>query len=52
LVEDELEKGTLKEILPGCAPKPKPVHLLYKTKQLSLKNRTFVDFLLSELNRT
>lgn len=52
LVEEELEKGTLKEILPGCAPKPKPVHLLYKTKQLSLKNRTFVDFLLSELNLT
>lgn len=49
LVKDELEKGTLKEILVGQAPKPKPIHLLYKTKQLSLKNRTFADFILSEL---
>ncbi|MEF1244989.1 LysR family transcriptional regulator, partial [Vibrio campbellii] len=29
---------------------PKPIHLLYRSKQLSLKNRTFVEFVLSEMN--
>ena len=52
LVEEELEKGALQEILVGQTPKPKPIHLLYKTKQLSLKNRTFVDFVLNELALT
>lgn len=52
LVEKELEKGALQEILVGQTPKPKPIHLLYKAKQLSLKNRTFVDFVLSELALT
>ncbi|MDK9736781.1 LysR family transcriptional regulator [Vibrio sp. D404a] len=52
LVEEELEKGVLQEILVGQTPKPKPIHLLYKTKQLSLKNRTFVDFVLNELALT
>ncbi|MGI9874032.1 LysR substrate-binding domain-containing protein [Vibrio chagasii] len=49
LVAEEIERGALLEILPGMAPLPKPIHLLYKTKQLSLKNRTFVEFLLAEL---
>ncbi|MGF1755847.1 LysR family transcriptional regulator [Vibrio makurazakiensis] len=49
LVEEEMSKGTLIEILSDTLPAPKPIHLLYKTKQLSLKNRTFVDFLLNEL---
>ncbi len=49
LVSEEIERGALLEILPGMAPLPKPIHLLYKTKQLSLKNRTFVEFLLAEL---
>ncbi|NMU76277.1 LysR family transcriptional regulator, partial [Vibrio parahaemolyticus] len=31
-------------------PKPKPIHLLYRSKQLSLKNRTLVDFILSHVN--
>ena len=47
LVAEEIERGMLLEILPGMAPLPKPIHLLYKTKQLSLKNRTFVEFLLA-----
>ncbi|OED74342.1 LysR family transcriptional regulator [Vibrio splendidus ZS-139] len=50
LVAEEIERGMLLEILPGMAPLPKPIHLLYKTKQLSLKNRTFVEFLLSTLS--
>ncbi len=51
LVAEEIERGTLLEILPGMSPSPKPIHLLYKTKQLSLKNRTFVEFLLAELSK-
>ena len=50
LVAEEIERGMLLEILPGMAPSPKPIHLLYKTKQLSLKNRTFVEFLLATLS--
>ena len=50
LVAEEIERGLLLEILPGMAPLPKPIHLLYKTKQLSLKNRTFVEFLLASLS--
>lgn len=50
LVAEEIERGMLLEILPGMAPLPKPIHLLYKTKQLSLKNRTFVEFLLAALS--
>ena len=51
LVSEEIERGALLEILAGMAPLPKPIHLLYKTKQLSLKNRTFVEFLLAELSK-
>jgi hypothetical protein len=50
LVSEEIERGALLEILAGMAPLPKPIHLLYKTKQLSLKNRTFVEFLLAALS--
>jgi len=50
LVAEEVKRGALLEILPGMAPLPKPIHLLYKTKQLSLKNRTFVEFLLAALS--
>ena len=51
LVSEEIDRGALLEILPGMAPLPKPIHLLYKTKQLSLKNRTFVEFLLASLSK-
>ncbi|MEZ8383640.1 LysR substrate-binding domain-containing protein [Vibrio splendidus] len=50
LVAEEIDRGMLLEILHGMAPLPKPIHLLYKTKQLSLKNRTFVEFLLTSLS--
>ncbi|ROR28040.1 LysR family transcriptional regulator [Vibrio crassostreae] len=51
LVSEEIDRGALLEVLPGMAPLPKPIHLLYKTKQLSLKNRTFVEFLLASLSK-
>ena len=50
LVEQEIQSGALVEILQQHAPKPKPIHLLYRSKQLSLKNRTLVDFVLSHVN--
>lgn len=50
LIAEEIKRGALLEILPSMAPLPKPIHLLYKTKQLSLKNRTFVEFLLAALS--
>ncbi|MEZ9579402.1 MULTISPECIES: LysR substrate-binding domain-containing protein [unclassified Vibrio] len=31
LVAEEIDRGALLEILPGMAPLPKPIHLLYKT---------------------
>lgn len=46
LVEPEIESGLLVEILKDAVPKAKPIHLLYRSKHLSLKNRTFVDFVL------
>ncbi|MFN3014704.1 LysR substrate-binding domain-containing protein [Vibrio coralliilyticus] len=46
LVEDDLANGRLVEILKQDVPAPKPIHLLYKSKRLSLKNRTFADFIL------
>ncbi len=51
LVAEEIERGALLEVLAGMALLLKPIHLLYKTKQLSLKNRTFVEFLLAELSK-
>lgn len=49
LLDKELEEGSLKPILMEYAPTPSAIHLLYKDKSLSLKNRTFVEFALSAL---
>lgn len=46
LLKDEIESGSLVEILQHEVPTAKPIHLLYRTKHLSLKNRTFIDFVL------
>ncbi|MGB7997220.1 MAG: LysR family transcriptional regulator [Photobacterium halotolerans] len=46
LVEHEIESGRLVEILKDAVPEARPINLLYRSKHLSLKNRTFVDFLL------
>lgn len=50
LVEAEIESGQLMEVLPDAVPKAKPIHLLYRSKKLSLKNRTFVDFVVAAIN--
>ncbi|MDV7104577.1 LysR family transcriptional regulator [Vibrio sp. TH_r3] len=50
LVEEEIQSETLIELLQTYTPRPKPIHLLYRSKQLSLKNRTFVDFVLRKVN--
>lgn len=44
LLADELKSGSLVQLLKQFSPKPAPIHLLYKDKQLSVKNRTFVEF--------
>lgn len=46
LVAQEIESGLLVDILKEQAPKAKPIHLLYRSKHLTLKNRTFVDYVL------
>ncbi|QUJ70430.1 LysR family transcriptional regulator (plasmid) [Photobacterium sp. GJ3] len=50
LVEQEIASGHLVEILKDAVPKAKPIHLLYRSKHLSLKNRTFIDFVLGAVN--
>lgn len=50
LVEPEIESGQLMEILQDAVPNAKPIHLLYRSKNLSLKNRTFVDFVVAAVN--
>ncbi|WCE32402.1 LysR substrate-binding domain-containing protein [Vibrio sp. SCSIO 43137] len=49
LLTEELESGRLTQILTSHTPKPSPIHLLYKDKQLSVKNRTFVEFVLASI---
>ncbi|MEZ9232888.1 LysR family transcriptional regulator [Vibrio amylolyticus] len=50
LVQEEVDSGKLVEILEGSAPKAKPINLLYRSKHLSLKNRTFINFVLDAIN--
>lgn len=51
LIAQQLADGTLQPVLPQSLPEPSPINLLYKDKQLSLKNRTFVDFVLASLRK-
>ncbi|WP_206696891.1 LysR family transcriptional regulator [Marinomonas algicola] len=51
LVKDALEKGVLVEILQKYTPAPMGVNLLYKTKQLPLKTRMVIEFLLAKIKR-
>lgn len=46
ILSQELIKGSLVEVLQGERPKAMPVNMLYKSKQLPLKTRTFVDYIL------
>lgn len=50
LVEPEIQSGQLIEVLQHELPQAKPIHLLYRSKHLSLKNRTFVDFVVNATN--
>lgn len=45
----EFENQSLIEILPNITPPPRPINLLYKSKFMPLKTRTFIEFLLSEI---
>ncbi|NOH97222.1 LysR family transcriptional regulator [Vibrio sp. 99-70-13A1] len=51
LVEQEIEQQQLIHILESSSPEAKPIHLLYKNKQLSLKNRTFADFVIKRCRK-
>jgi len=46
LIEQELRSELLVPILTKESPAPKPIHLLYKGRQLSVKNRIFSDFVI------
>lgn len=45
----EFENQSLIEILPNITPLFRPINLLYKSKFMPLKTRTFIEFLLSEI---
>ncbi len=51
LLDDELMRGHLIEILSNNAPAPMPVNLLYKSKALPLKTRTFIEFVLAAMKK-
>lgn len=46
LVENEIKQGDLIRILANFEPAPKPIHILFRSRALSLKTRTLVDFIL------
>ncbi|MCG9577994.1 LysR family transcriptional regulator [Vibrio tubiashii] len=49
LLEQDLKSGALEQVLESFPLPTKPIHLVYKDKQLSLKDRTLADYLLSAL---
>jgi hypothetical protein len=49
MVLPHLIDGSLKEVLPDCNPKPKPISIVYPhNRHLSAKVRVFIDFMLSK----
>nr|WP_199067078.1 LysR family transcriptional regulator [Chromobacterium sp. ASV5] len=47
LLADDVAAGRLREVLPGCLPPPKPMHLLYlPDRQPPPRLRVFIDFIL------
>ncbi|PKG56460.1 LysR family transcriptional regulator [Shewanella sp. GutDb-MelDb] len=50
LVCKDIEFGALEEVLAEFTPIAKPIHLVYRSRTLSLKNRTFLDFVLKNLS--
>ncbi|MCW8335872.1 LysR family transcriptional regulator [Vibrio paucivorans] len=51
-VAQEIEDGSLVEVLQSFVPTAKPINMLYRSKHLSLKNRTFVDFVLNAVSHS
>lgn len=50
LLGDDVAAGRLVEVLPGCLPPPKPMHLIYLQDRRPLpKLRVFIDFILERL---
>lgn len=49
LLEQDIQSGALEQVLKSYPLATKPIHLVYKAKQLSLKDRTFAEFLISAL---
>lgn len=49
ILSEVLMNGSLVEVLQSERPKAMPVNMLYKSKQLPLKTRTFVGYVLGEL---
>lgn len=51
LVEHDIKQGKLIRILTNLEPAPKPIHILFRSRTLSLKTRTFVDFMIENLKK-
>lgn len=51
LVENDIKQGKLIRILTNLEPAPKPIHILFRSRTLSLKTRTFVDFMIENLKK-
>ncbi len=47
LVNELLKQGALVQVLHQQSPKPEPIHLLYPHKQIPLKVKTLVNFILN-----
>ena len=51
LVSKEIANGTLVEVLTEFTPMPKPINLVFRSRELSIKNRTFIDFAVDKLQQ-
>ncbi|MBE7215704.1 LysR family transcriptional regulator [Shewanella benthica] len=52
LLSEDLVRGELIEILSDQVPTPSPIHLMYKSKALSLKTRVFIEFVMAAMSRS
>ena len=51
VAESALNNGTLKKVLTAWMPKPRPIFLVYPSRQfLPMKSRVFIDFILSQVH--
>ncbi|EDQ02809.1 LysR substrate-binding domain-containing protein [Shewanella benthica] len=51
LLSEDLVRGELIEILSDQVPTPSPIHLMYKSKALSLKTRVFIEFVMAAMSK-